>query len=148
MPLWPDIVVAKPDSSDLLLVVEIKGHKAGLPDAETQLKAYMAHTSCPAGMLVTPETIRFYRNRYTHHAPQSVEVLGECGAFELLGSLQPQMTEVYLEERVGEWLESLQRTGNRTWPSSVRGAVEECVVPAVLGGVIRVGGPRLRKTGS
>jgi hypothetical protein len=145
-----DIVVTTPDSPDVLLVVEVTVNTEALMDIESQLKTYMAHTSCPAGMLVTRETERFYRNRYTHHDHETVERLGECPTVELLGGLQTRLpiAESYLEERVEQWLDSLRQSGNQTWPSTVQEAIEACLLPAVLGGVIRAGGPRWRKTGS
>ena len=146
MPLRPDIVVTRPDSPEVLLVVEVKGNVAEQEGAETALKSYMVHVSCPVGMLVTPEQIRFYRNRYTDYAPQSVEMIGECPTRELLGALpRGAVTESDLERPVEEWLESLRFGGDRSWPSAVREAIESSVLPVVSGGVVRAGGPRWRR---
>lgn len=146
MPFRPDIVVTGPDSPEILLVVELRGDSGGLNSTEAALKSYMAQMNCPTGMLVIPEQIRFYRNRYTDYAPQTVEMIGECATGELLGTL-PQGSESDLERRVEDWLESLRTGGGRPWPASVRGAIESSVLPAVNGGVVRAGGPRWRRAG-
>ena len=148
MQFWPDIIVTKSDAPEVLLVVEIKMAKA-LADLEAALKEYLARTRCPAGVLVSPATARIYRNRYTHYTLEAIELLGECPAIELLGAFDPRtITESTLEQRVERWLESLRASTNQTWPPSVRDAIESCVLPAVLEGVIRAAGPRWRKTGS
>ena len=148
MPLRPDIVVTGPDSTEVLLVVEIKGNVADQKSAEAALKSYMVHMSCPVGMLVTPEQVRFYRNRYTDYAPQTVESIGECLTRELLETLPRwAVTESDLERLVEEWLESLRVGGDRSWPPAVREAIESSVLPVVSGGVVRAGGPRWRRAG-
>ena len=99
-------------------------------------------------MLVTPELVSFYRNRYTDYAPQTVETIGECPTRELLGPLpQRAVTESDLERPVEEWLESLQVGGGPSWPSSVREAIESSVLPAVSAGMVRAGGPSWRRAG-
>jgi len=60
MPSRPDIVVGRPESSELLLAVEVKSIAA--QDSADGLKEYMVRQNCPAGMLVTPETILFLRS--------------------------------------------------------------------------------------
>jgi hypothetical protein len=143
-----DIVVTRPDSPEVLLVVEVKGNVADQKSTEASLKSYMVHMSCPVGMLVTPEQVRFYRNRYTDYAPQTIEMIGECPTRELLGTLPRRaMTESDLEGPVEEWLESLRLGGELSWPSAVREAIESSVLPVVSGGVVRAGGPRWRRAG-
>jgi hypothetical protein len=150
MPLWPDIVVTRPDSPEVLLAVEAKAVVTDVKSAEAQLKAYMVHMSCPVGMLVTWEQTRFYRNRYTDYEPQTVEMIGACATSELLGPMpaKSSLADSYLERLVEEWLESLRVDARRLWPSSVREAIEASVLPVVIGGVVRAAGPRWRRTGS
>jgi hypothetical protein len=150
MPRLPDIVVTRPDSPEILLAVEVKAGVADVKSAETQLKAYMVHMSCPVGMLVTLEQTRFYRNRYTDYEPQTVEMIGACATSELLGPMpaKSSLSDSYLERLVEEWLESLRVDARRSWPSSVREAIESSVLPVVIGGVVRAAGPRWRRTGS
>jgi hypothetical protein len=148
MQLGPDIVVMRSDWPEVLLVVEVKGNVADQKSGEAALKSYMIHMSCPVGMLVTPEQVRFYRNRYTGYAPQTIEMIGECRTSELLGALPREaVTETDLERLAEEWLESLRVGGDRSWPSAVREAIESSVLPAVSGGIVRAGGPRWRRAG-
>ena len=148
MPLRPDIVVTRPDSPELLLVVEVKRNVADQKSTEAALKSYMVHMSCPVGMLVTPEQVRFYRNRYTDYLPQTIEMIGECPTDDLLGTLpRGAVTESDLERPVEEWLESLRVGGDRSWPAAVREAIESSVLPLVSGGIVRAGGPRWRRAG-
>jgi hypothetical protein len=156
MPLGPDIVVTRPDSPDVLLAAEVKLGRS-VPEistpsapsgAEAQLKEYMVRSNCAVGMLVTIDSVRFYRNRYTRRDPFAVELVGQCRTEQLLGTLAGRISEAYLVERVERWLESLQRSAIATWPAEVDEAIESSVIPAVLGGVVRAAGPRWRKTGS
>jgi len=129
-------------------VVEVKGNDADQKSTEAALKSYMVHMSCPVGMLVTPEQVRFYRNRYTDYAPQTIEMIGECPTRELLGTLPRRaIAESDLEGPVEEWLESLRLGGDLSWPPSVREAIESSVLPVVSGGIVRAGGPRWRRAG-
>ena len=129
-------------------MVEVKGNVADQKSTEAALKSYMVHMSCPVGMLVTREQARFYRNRYTDYAPQTIEMIGECPTSELLGTLpRGTVTELDLERRVEEWLESLRVGGDLSWPSAVREAIESSVLPVVSGAIVRAGGPRWRRAG-
>jgi len=148
MVLRPDIVVTRSDSPEVLLVVEVCGRTVDTKSIEAALRGYMVHISCPVGMLVTPERVRFFRNRYTDYSPQTVVLIGECPAVELLGPIpQGAATESDLEYRVEEWLESLRLGGDRTWPPAVREAIESSVLPVVSGGIVRAAGPRWRRAG-
>lgn len=148
MPLRPDIVVTRTDSPDVLLVVEIKGADADQKSSEAGLKSYMVHVGCPVGMLVTPEQVRFYRNRYTDYSLKTVELMGQCPTGELLGTFpHTALTESELERSVEEWLEGLPVAGSGSWPSAVREAIEGSVLPSVSNGVVRAGGPRWRRAG-
>jgi len=102
MPLWPDIVVTRPDSPEVLLAVEVRAAIADVKNAEAQLRAYMTHMSCPVGMLATSEQTRFYRNRYKDYDPQTIEMIGGCATSELLGPMPAKSlaTESYLERLV------------------------------------------------
>jgi hypothetical protein len=141
-------VVTRPDSPEVLLVVEVKGNVADRKSAEAALKSYMVHVSCPVGMLVTPEQVRFYRNRYTGYTPQTIEMIGECATGELLGTpTRGAAIESDLERTVEEWLESSRAGGDGSWPLAVREAIESSVLPAVSGGIVRAGGPRWRRAG-
>lgn len=150
MPVWPDIVVTKPDSPEVLLAVEIKASNAVAQAGEAQLRDYMVHQSCPVGMLVTSDDTLFLRNPYTAYAPETIQKIGGCRTSELLGSMPDKalVTEQYLIRRVEQWLENLRASSRKSWPSSALEAMESCVLPAVMSGIIRAAGPRWRRTGS
>ena len=57
------------------------------------------------------------------------------------------ISESYLLRLVEQWLESLRVGTRRAWPLSAEEAIETCVIPAVLGGIVRATGPRWRRTG-
>ena len=150
MPVWPDIVVTKPDSPEVLLAVEVKVGAGGVLVAEAQIKDYMVHQSCPVGMLVTPEDTLFFRNPYTGYESETIQKIGECRTNELVGALPDKalITESYLVPLVEQWLENLPACGHRSWPPFAAEAIESFVLPAATGGIIRAAGPRWRRTGS
>lgn len=148
MPVWPDIVVTKPDSPEILLAVEVKVTTANRTMAEEHIKDYMGRQSCPTGILITPEDTLFFRNPFTGYEGDTIQKVGECGTSDLLGAMPDRTTEPYLTMRVEEWLESLAAGGRRVWPPSAAEAIESLVIPAVVAGVIRATGPRWRRTGS
>jgi hypothetical protein len=139
-------VVSSPDSPKVLLVVNVQGSAADATGAETDLKVYMARMDCPAGMLVTPEQTRFYRNNYTDYTPQTVELIGECPTIDLRGAPE-KVAATYLEWFMQEWLEDLSGGARRSWPSTVREAIEFSVLPMVTGSRVSAGGPRWRRAG-
>jgi hypothetical protein len=140
----PDIVVGMPESSEVLLAVEVKG-VAAQPSADG-LKEYMVRQNCPAGLLVTPETILFLTNRYTEFQPSSIEQTGTCATLELLGrTAGRRQTESDMVERVVLWLDTLAAAPRRSWPQCARESIETLVLPAVLNGVLRSTGKRLRR---
>lgn len=66
-----------------------------------QRAEYMVRQNCPAGMLVTPETILFLTNQFTEFQPSSIEVTGTCGTPELPGQATGKLqTESELLKRV------------------------------------------------
>jgi hypothetical protein len=150
MPVWPDIVVTKPDSPEVVLAVEVNAGAGDMLLGEAQIKDYMAHQSCPVGMLVTPEDALFFRNPYTGYEADTIQRIGACRTSELLGEMPDKTlnTEEYLVLRVERWLEALPTGGRRSWPPSAAEAIESFVLPAVNGGIIRATGPRWRRTGS
>lgn len=150
MPAWPDIVITRADSPEVVLAIEVKGLGADAEAAEAQIKDYMVHQSCPLGMVVTPRETRFLRNRYTGYGPDAVQRIGECQTNELLRGMPEKLTvtESDLVQRVDHWLEGLRGESRRSWPGSVQDAIESYLLPAVVSGVVRATGPRWRRTGS
>jgi hypothetical protein len=150
MPAWPDIVVTRADSPEVLLAIEVTARGGGMPDCAAELKAYMLHQSCPVGVLVTPDETRFYRNRFSGYDSSAIDQIGECQTIELLDAIPPRalVTEAILVRLVERWLEGLRLGTSRLWPASAAEAIESYVVPAVAIGLIRATGPRWLRTGS
>lgn len=146
----PDIIVTKPDLPEIELMVEVKATVGDVRATEAQLKLSMIRRNCPIGMFVTPESILFFRNRYTSYELESVQKMGECRTNELLDAMPDKalVSESYLISRVEQWLESLPLGGRRRWPSSAQDAIESFILPAVADGVVRADGPRFPRTGS
>jgi hypothetical protein len=145
MPLQPSIVVTSQDSYKLWLLASVQGSAADVAAEENELKAYMAGQKCPTGMLVTPERARFYRNNYTDHTPQSVELIAGCPTIDLLEAPE-KVVEPYLVYFVQEWLESLAGGARRPWPPAVREAIDFDVIPTIRGGYVGASGPRWLRT--
>lgn len=76
MAFEPDIVVTDPDSVQVLLVAEAKT-SAPTAESESGLKRYMWKMGCPVGLLVSPESIALYRNRFTGFSDDSIQKVGE-----------------------------------------------------------------------
>ncbi len=145
MSSWPDIIVAKPDSPEPLLAIEVKLGAASTDAAEAQLKEYMIRQSCPSGMVVTPDSALFFRNWYTSYEPDTIQLIGHCRTAELLGETPlKSVSESTLVLLVEQWLESLGTNGYHSWPPAAREAIESCVLPAVFEGTVRATGSRSR----
>jgi hypothetical protein len=154
MPFDPDILVASRDGTRIALVVEVKLAIRDLAATERQLKLYMVRNRCSTGMLVTPETVRIYRDTFTSYDEGSVERVGEFPAAGILdadaaSSLrsipEPQRRMLQMEDAVQAWLEGLTgESAVAALPDRLREAVEEHVVPALEQGEVRAAGPRSR----
>jgi hypothetical protein len=111
MAAWPDIVITRADSPEVLLAVEAKAGGADAEAAEAQIKDYMVHQSCPLGMIVTLRDTIFFRNRYTGYGPEAIQRIGECRTSELIEGVKekPALSEADLIRLVDQWLDLTQR---------------------------------------
>jgi len=147
----PGIVVIGPRNHVSLLLAEVRTDVRDVPAAEVSLKEYMVGRSCSAGLLVTPERSRIYRNMYTSDSPESIILEGEFATEDLLGTFPGSISDLHLEELLQERLEDLQATGNMSsLPAESRELIEDSIGPALTLGSIRAAGPRwhMRPTGS
>jgi hypothetical protein len=149
----PDILVSPPDTHDIALVVEVKLHENRLDQAEQQLKRYMFGMRCPLGMLVTPESLRLFRDTYTSYGEESIERIGEYstrGLFDDMLARYPRddnaaIRGFLLEDAVQAWLERLAAGADLTdLPPDLKNAIEDHVLPALAYGDVRAAGPRVR----
>jgi hypothetical protein len=150
MTFEPDIIVTTRDAHDLALVVEVKLQVVDPEAVEQQLRRYMFGMGCPVGMLVTPRTLRLYRDRYKEYGQDSVEFVGEFAIEKVFApDLAAAKHEFDLENAVQSWLERLADGAKLSaLPDPLRSALQEHVLPALERGEIRAARPRWRPTGT
>ncbi len=147
MALEPDIIVTGPEASDIALVVEVKTSVPDLESSERQLKTYMSAMRSPVGLIVTPQRLWLYRDRYLGTSLDSIVRVAEFDVdnvlnFEHSGISRKDALE--FERLVQAWLESLgTEAGLRELPTELRRAVQSYIVPAISQGAVRAGHPRL-----
>lgn len=146
MPAQADIIVSSPDSTEVKLVVEAKLQSFDLQKTEPQFKTFMLQLRCPLGLLVSPQRLRIYQDRFTSDSVDSIELLGN---FEITGliNFQPSSTGngVAFEEAVQSWLEddlSRRELRNRVRDPKLLEIINHCILPAVETGVVRATGLR------
>jgi hypothetical protein len=148
MPAQADIIVTSPDSTDVNLVVEAKLRFTDFPQAERQLKHYMLQVRCPLGILISPERLWIYRDRFTSNSEESIEQLGEFGTAGLVPFLpvpamaDPKAAAAAFEDSVQEWMESLPTSNTRELDPKLRSAIDHYIVPAIENGIVGAAGPR------
>jgi len=146
MTFEPDIVVTGPDPSEIALVVKVKTSSRSVDDSERPLKNYMAAVRSPVGLLVTPDRLRIYRDRYLPSLEDSVAKVGEFDVKEILqfGATGNASADVVAFERhVQSWLETLStESGLRELSPEIKRAAERYIVPALAQGSVRSGHPR------
>jgi hypothetical protein len=141
-----DIIVTDPESSDIAMVVEAKTSMHDLESSERQLKRYMAGMRCPVGLIVTPEQLRLYRNRYLSSSEDTIELVGAFDVHDVLNykrSGDGRYDAFEFEGFVQAWLEGLgSEAGLQELPAELRRAAQWYIFPAVSQGVVRAGHPR------
>ncbi len=147
-----DILVTATDSPRILLVVEAKLQAKDLSGAERQLKIYMTKMGVPIGLIVTPQSIGIYRNRYTQKSEQSIERINffdvsrsflKFRQFSSLSEGSPQDKAFAFEEDVQRWLESLRVTGvTEDFSPEAQDAISDYILPALNEGIIRAAHPK------
>lgn len=146
MAFEPDIIITSGDGSEYMMVVETKWHEQDLSTAEAQLKGYMSAVRSPVGLLVTPNQLRIFRDRYLPPPETSVEEIGRFDVSDLFGSYSKETgrnAALRFENEVQNWLESLSaHNAIDQLPEELRSAAESTIGPAVLRGIIRAGHPR------
>ncbi len=140
------IIVTGPDASDVALVVGVKLSSQKLDDSERQLKANMASLRSPVGLLVTPQRIRLYQDRYLPSVEDSIAKVGDFDVNDtprFRPTQNPQADSLDFERNVQSWLEGLSsESGLRGLPPEFRRAAQMYIVPALTQGIVRSGHPR------
>jgi len=146
MAFGPDIVVTERDGWEPALVVEAETSARDLESSERQLRRYMSGTRCPVGLIVTPEQLRLYRNRYLSSPDDSIELVGAFDVQDVLkykrsGDGRDDAFE--FEGFVQAWLEGLStEAGLRELPPELRRAAQWYIFPAVSEGIVQAAHPR------
>lgn len=147
MPAEIDIIVSSPDSTDVRLVVETKLSVRDFISAETKLRTSMWQLSCPLGLLITPEKMWVYSDRYLSSGPDSIEKLGEYAIKDLLSFDKTESSGQEarrFESYVQRWLQILPQlaTDKRITDSALKDVLQKYLVPAVEFGDVRAAAPR------
>jgi hypothetical protein len=145
MPAQADIIVSSPDSTEVKLVVEAKLRRFDMRTAEKQLKNFMLLMRCPLGLLISPERLWIYIDRFISDSEDSIEKLGE---FDISGLMRfgssAVADSIAFENAVQAWLEDLSANVSRNPPidPKLREIVNHYILPAVESGIVRAAGPR------
>jgi len=146
MAFEPDIIVTGPESWEIALVVEVKTNLGDLENSERQLKRFMAGMRCPVGLLVTPQRLWLYRDRYLASSEDSITRVGEFDVHNVFNFEQSgagHKDALAFERVVQSWLEGLgTESGLGELPAELRRAAQWYIVPALSQGAIRAGHPR------
>lgn len=147
MAFGPDIIVTDPDAFEMLLVVEVLTSARELEESERQLKSYMADVRSPIGLLVTPERLRIYRDRYLAPGEDSVSQVGEFDVKAMFGVHAGRTSpsdEFAFEREVQAWLESLSmESALSQLQPKFRSAIQRYILPALLEGIVSSAHPRV-----
>jgi hypothetical protein len=150
----PDLIVTSSDGTELLLVVTVGRDEADRPYVEDSLKQYMLATNCPVGLLVVPNRLWIYRNRYRSAPEQSIEMIGPFVHYSWpkdslprsFADTSPQAVRASLDpfvQEVRRWLGSFHTPGAlNALNADLRSAVGEHLLPVLTEGQIRAGVPR------
>lgn len=151
MAFQPDVIVTGSDPSEVLLVVEVKTSSRNLSASERLLKQYMTGVRSPTGLLVTPEFIWLFRDKYLASVDDSIVEIGEFNVrdvFHFRPTGDPSADALAFESRVQSWLEELSTValGSREISPELKRALLLYVVPALEQGSVRSGHPRFQVT--
>jgi hypothetical protein len=136
MPFEPDIVVTELGHHRVNLVVDVKTTMQDLSETERGLKEYMYLMKCPIGLLVTPDHMWLYQDRYTSLSPESIELVGRFNLTSVW-DYPPPKQEVGFESFVQHWLEELPARPVDQLPKDLRNAVRDYILPEVYQGDVR-----------
>jgi len=144
MAFTPDVIVTTDYSpATIALAAEAKGVTASLDEAALQLKRYMLRMGCAVGIIFTPQVLRIYKDRFIGRSEDSIELVGDFPSGELFKAGPPVAgAESAVESALIQWLDELAQTGDvQVSDSPLRSAINEHILPAVVGGRVSVAHP-------
>jgi len=146
MAFEPDIIVTGAESSEIALVAEVRTDIRDVETSKPQLRKFMAAMRCPVGLLVTPERLWLFSDRYLSSSEDSIAQIAEFdtkGVFNFERARTGRANELAFEQLVQSWLEGLAtESGLRELPSDLRRAAQSYILPAISQGTVRAGHPR------
>jgi hypothetical protein len=146
----PDIIVTVAEGSEISLVAEVKTSLRDLEASKLQLKKFMAGMRCPVGLLVTPERLLLFRDRYLSSSTDSIAEIGEFDVKGVLNfKLRPGPAQsLKFEQLVQSWLERLAtESGLCDLPPGLRRVVQLDILPAISQSPVRAGHPSSAPSG-
>jgi hypothetical protein len=143
MAFTPDVIVTTDYSpATTALVAEAKGGTANLDETALQLKKYMLRVGCPVGVILTPQVLRIYKDRFLGRTEDSIELVGDFPSRVLFKAREP-VTELAIESALVEWLEEIAQTGQAGVSDvHLKSAIDEHVLPSISGGRVSTLHPR------
>ena len=145
MSFQPDIIVTGAEISEISLVAEVKTNLGDIEASKLQLKTFMAGMRCPVGLLVTPERLWLFRDRYLSSSEDSIAEVGEFDVKSVL-RFKPRpgsADSLAFEQLVQSWLEGLAIESSLCeLPPALRRAAQLDILPALSQGTVRAGHPR------
>ena len=104
----------------------------------------MLQLRCPLGLLMSPQRLWVYLDRFTSYSEDSVERLGEFNIEGLIKFRSPGGDEVAFENAVQHWLEDISSSATRSQVKDpkLREVINHYILPAVETGIVRAAGPR------
>ncbi len=132
------------------MAVEARLDSKALEIAAKQMRHYMLKMSCPVGLLILPDEILIYRNRFTGSEEKSID---QIGRYKLGNAFQrfkitseersPSAKGRLFESFVQKWLEHLPKSDDiKQLSPELKEALEAYVLPALESGTVRASGPR------
>src|SRR3954471_16995775 len=149
MAFEPDIIITGPDAWETVIVVKVTTDPRLMEETERQLKHLMGVMNSPLGLLVTPERLWLYRDRYLSLPEESIARIGDFDVKSVfkLERAGKQMDALAFEEFVQSWIEDLSTEYNiNGLPPDLRRAIRAYIVPAVEQGQVRAGHFRTQLT--
>ena len=143
MAFTPDVIVTTDYSpTTIALVAEVKGGTANLDEAALELKKYMLRMGCPVGVILTPQVLHIYKDRFLARTEDSIELVGDFPSRELFTARKP-VTESAIESALVEWLEEVAQTGQAGVSDvHLKSAIDEHILPSISGGRVSTLHPR------
>ncbi len=143
MAFEPDIIGRNEETSRTLFVAAVEAYPQDPDESVRGLKAYMDSRNIEIGLLVTPERLWLYHNRYLP-SDNPIEEVGQFDVkniFRFRGTGDVKEDEFEFERRVQYWLDDL--TESSPLPPALRIAAERYLIPVISDGLLGATHPRV-----